>query len=455
MSKDYNYNSEDIQAIEEARRKKVEKFKVHFDTQEFSASDSAFDTYLDGEPDEEKEINSYSGEEVKEQMEQISKKALKLKRKEQKKQEKRKNKKNTRTFRWIWLISVVIVGAVLAVYLLVGINDMLAINRTEDATVNVIIPENPTLDDISQALEKSGVIHEPKFFNMYAILTKSTENFTQGSYNMNVNMDYEAIINYLQSYSNRTDTIKVTIPEGQNIQEIAASLKNAGVLSSEEEFLKLCNSNAFDEDYTFLKDIKNSDKRYYKLEGYLYPDTYEFYVNENPQMTIERFLTNFENQLYSKQSVQGYDKKIRISDQVEKTDYTMDEILTIASIIQAEAASNDDMYYISSVLHNRLNASSDAGVQKLGLDSTKFYPYRSEEYIPADQKSGFKSRYDTYDLIGLPPGPICNPGTQAIEAAINPKDTGYLFFCHSSDGTPYYAATLDEHNYNLSLAGVE
>ena len=107
------------------------------------------------------------------------------------------------------------------------------------------------------------------------------------------------------------------------------------------------------------------------------------------------------------------------------------------------------MYYISSILHNRLTADSSLGVSSLGLDSTKFYPYRSLEDVPENDRSTYKSRYDTYDRKGLPYGPICNPGMDARIAALNPNSSDYYFFCHDSKGQAYYASTLEQQNANL------
>ena len=136
---------------------------------------------------------------------------------------------------------------------------------------------------------------------------------------------------------------------------------------------------------------------------------------------------------------------------LEKTEskYSLDEIMTIASIIQAEAADSEDMYYISSIIHNRLDADADEGVSALGLDSTKFYPYRSKDKLPADIAANYQSRYDTYDNTGLPPGPICNPGMEAIKAAVTPYDTSYYYFFHDNNGKAYYASTIEEHEANL------
>ncbi len=453
MSNNFNReNSEELQAIKEAREEKLRSFKLDYsqNTEQSSFNDdSSFSSF-----DEDNEINSYSGEDVKEQMTANSKKMLKKQKRLQKKEEKKKNKKNKRIFRFIWLISGIFVGVVLSVYLMVGVNDMLAINRTDSTTVKLELPESPNLDLVTDQLVEHGVINEATFFKMYANLTKSGNNFNQGVFDIPKNLDYEAVINYLQGNANRVDVISVTIPEGKSIQEIAEILVEAKVLKSTDEFLELCNSNTFDEDYDFLTKIDNTDKRYYKLEGYLYPDTYNCYVNEDPELTISRCLSNFEVQMYSKQTIEGYEKRIKLNEEAEKTGYSIDQILTIASIIQAEAANEDDMYYISSVIHNRLNDGIDHGTASLDMDSTMFYPYRNQDAIPESERANFKSSYNTYNFHGLPPGPICNPGMTAILAAINPKDTNYMYFCHSSDGEPYYATNFDDHQYNLSIAGV-
>ena len=211
-------------------------------------------------------------------------------------------------------------------------------------------------------------------------------------------------------------------------------------MGDRDEFLSLCNSEKFDSDFDFIKAETNADKRYYKLEGYLYPDTYEFYRNENAESVIYKFLNNYETKINEKQTVDGYSKKTTILKMVEESDtkYSLDQVMTIASIIQAEAADKEDMYYISSILHNRLTADSSLGVSSLGLDSTKFYPYRSLEDVPENDRSTYKSRYDTYDRKGLPYGPICNPGMDAIIAALNPNSSDYYFFCHDSKGQAYY-----------------
>lgn len=440
MSLDNNFTGNNF---EEQRRRKADNFQLNI-RDDFD--DDGINSFSESD-----EINSYSGEDVKEEIARQSKNALKKKKKAEKKELKAKNKRNRRYFRLFWISSVVIVGAMLSVFIVNGMNDLLAINRTDSSTVTIEIPENPTLDLIADTLAKNGIIDEPSYFKMFASMTKSTDSFTQGTYEMRKNMDYEAIINYLLSKNNRTDTVKVMIAEGQNVLEIANTLKENGVLNNTDSFLELCASDKFDKDFSFLKDIKNSKDRYYKLEGYLYPDTYEFYKNEDAESTIYKFLNNYEMKLTEKQDVRGYDKLTTVKKMLEKSDsgYTLDEIMTIASIIQAEAANADDMYTVSSILHNRLTADVNMGVSNLGLDSTKFYPYRSAADVPASAGKNYTSRYDTYNKAGLPAGPICNPGMEAIKAALNPNDTSYYFFCHDNDGNAYYASTIYEHEANL------
>lgn len=440
MSEDNN-----IQNLEEKRRQKAKNFTLNI-------HDDILDEPAEPANNEPQELNSYSGEDVKAQMAKDSKQALKKKKKLDKKLAKAKNKRNRRVFRLIWAVSVLIVGAMAGMFFVAGIDDMLAINRTENKSVKIEIPANPNLDTVATVLEKNNIIEDKNYFKMFAKFTKADDDFTQGTYEIKTNMDYEAIINFLLSSVNRTDTVKVTIPEGRNVLEIAKLLKEKGALADEGKFLELCNSNQFDDEYSFLKDIKNTDDRYYKLEGYLYPDTYTFYKNEDAENVIYRFLNNYDTRLTEKQDVSGYDKVTTIEEMLKKnrSNYTLDQVMIVASIIQSEAADTDDMYYISSIIYNRLNSEQDMGVQYLGLDSTKFYPYRTQADVPDDARDTFESSYDTYTKEGLPAGEICNPGMKAIIAALNPKDTDYYFFCHDKDGNAYYASTIYEHNENLA-----
>lgn len=437
-------NNNSHRNLEEQRKRRAENFQLNI-------QDNYDDESLSSYNSEPAELNSYSGQDVKEQIARESKNALKKKKKAEKKERKAKDKRNRRVFRWMWVISVVIVGVMLSAFIITGMNDLLAIKRTDAKDVTVTITST-NIDDIAETLEKNGVISEPLYFKLYAAVTKSADYLAEGTYKLRTNMDYQAIISNLESVESR-EVVTVTLIEGENVLEIANKLKEEGALTDTDKFLELCKSDNFDDDFDFLKNIDNTDERYYKLEGYLYPDQYDFYTNEDPESIIYKFLNNYETKINEKQDFNGYEDLSTIEKMIEEsgTDYTLDEIMIIASIIQAEAADSKDMYYVSSILHNRLEADVDLGVSNLGLDSTKFYPYRSAEDVPENLGDDYTSNYDTYDKAGLPAGPICNPGMEAIKAAICPNDTNYYFFCHDTDGNAYYASTIYEHNANLEM----
>ncbi len=468
--KNSNYSAN---SYEDTRRKKIDEFKRGFDksvmnddydvdntsVHEYSDEDSYVGYSSNSTPLKRRksiEINSYSDSDTKKRIEKESKKALKQQSKNDKRIEKNKAKRNQKMFNLVWLVMVILMGVVLSQVLLVGINDMLAINREKTArTVEISIPADPSIEDVADILYENDVIDRPNFFIIYANTTTSAENFRQGEYTIDTDKDYEAIINFLQSNVNRTDIVTVQITEGMNLVEIANKLHEEGVVKNVQEFLDVCNSDVFNEDFEFLEKLEDRGERYYKLEGYLFPDTYDFYLNEDSESIVSKMLNNFENKVYlTEDRYFGSSKSHTLSEYVKKSDYSMDEIITIASIIQAEAANADDMYYVSSILHNRLENGVAMGVSQLNCDCTVYYPYREYDDVPESIRDTYKSTYDTNTFSGLPAGPICNPSLEAIKAAIDPYETSYYFFCHSSseDGsTPYYATTIDEHNYNLTL----
>jgi uncharacterized YceG family protein len=192
-------------------------------------------------------------------------------------------------------------------------------------------------------------------------------------------------------------------------------------------------------DYKIYGDIPQTDERCFKLEGYLFPDTYEFFLNEPPESVIGRFLSNSD---------------VKITDEMrlraDELGYTMDEIIVIASVIQAEGAFPDDASTIAGIIYNRL----DDGI-KLQMDSTYFYVEEDiASYVGEENKADYKEDYDTYTCYSLPQGPVCNPGMFAINAALYPEETDYYYFCHDKDGNTYYAKTYSEHLRNCDKAGL-
>ncbi len=371
-----------------------------------------------------------------------------------------KPKKNKVLFYFIWLVFLTLISVLLAGYSIIAVNDMLGLGQGDEIIV-VDIPEGANVDTVAKILKSSGVIKQEFFFKIYAIVTKNAKKFQAGTYELKPNMDYQVLINNIKSSALQKDVVELAFLEGMNIQEYAQLLEEKEVCSK-EKFLEKCKSDEFDEKYEFLKEIENKSERCYKLEGYLFPDTYEFYKNEDPGSVIRRFLSNFQKKIIKLNIHEGYDKKVSIKQICSEFGKTLDEILNISSMIQAEAADRSDMYKVSSVIYNRLETiSSDGynkfgefGLSKLGIDSTVWYPYKTKSAVPSNIVNTFQSSYDTYEIVGLPPGPICNPGLEAIYAALNPENTEYYYFCHGSSQESYYAKTSNEHMINLKKAGL-
>lgn len=233
----------------------------------------------------------------------------------------------------------------------------------------------------------------------------------------------------------QNQVVTITFPEGESLTEIFTTLEENGV-SSFDELMSMAEN--YDYSYYPLVAAAPASGRCFRLEGYLFPDTYDFYVGEKPQDAIGRFLRNSEARITD-------DYRQRAAEM----GYTMDQILTVASLIQREGSHPDEVSNIAAVIYNRLNA----GMQ-LEMDATITYiesdviPYFSGDIDP------FRSLYNTYKCPALPAGPICNPGLSTIEAALYPSDVPYLYFCHDANGNYYYAATYEEHQQNLQKAGI-
>lgn len=219
--------------------------------------------------------------------------------------------------------------------------------------------------------------------------------------------------------------------------DIAKMLQESGVCSV-EDFVKAVNEGEYD--YKLISAIPQ-DERFYKLEGYIFPDTYEFYIGEKPQSVVNRFLKNAQNRI-------GNDLMKR----AEELEMTMDEVIVLASIIQKEASDPNEMGKVSSVFHNRLNKSKT--YPNLQSDPTIMYvendiiPYLSD----ASQRDKYAELYNTYKCVGLPVGPICSPGLEAIRAALYPEKTNYYYFVTDKNDKYYYARTNAEHEANIATA---
>lgn len=235
--------------------------------------------------------------------------------------------------------------------------------------------------------------------------------------------------------SGQRETVRVTITEGMTLTQIFKKLEANGVCSF-DDLMKTAES--YDYSYYPLIAARPSNTRAFKLEGYLFPNTYDFYKNEKPQDAIGRFLRVGEKYITSQDRAKA-----------RAMGYSMDQILTVASIIEKEGANPNEVRKIAAVIYNRL----EAGMQ-LQMDSGIYYIERSvKPYISGDINR-YNSLYNMYKCKGLPAGPICNPGARTINAALDPADVNYLYFCHDSSAKYYYADTYEEHLENLKKAGI-
>ncbi len=233
-------------------------------------------------------------------------------------------------------------------------------------------------------------------------------------------------------------SVRLTFPEGSTIAEFAKILENGGVCTADEFVLTAQNYSLLTE-YGF--EIDEPENRSFVMEGYLFPDTYDFYIGEGAEAAARRFLKN---------SRSKFDDEIRA--RCNEIGYTLDEVLSIASIIQEEAGDPADMGNVSSVLHNRLSSSS---YPKLQCDANSFYLRDSvKPYVSEERYETLLQLYSTYNCEGIQEGPITNPGIEAVNAALNPEETDYYFFITDSENNYIYAKTYKEHLRNCEKAGL-
>lgn len=237
-------------------------------------------------------------------------------------------------------------------------------------------------------------------------------------------------------------TVTVTFPEGLTLVQIAEKLEENEVCDA-KSFIELTNDYSYVSSlgYSFIQGINNHEERAFILEGYIFPDTYEFYRGESEEKALSRFLDNTERKLTA-----DYQKR------AEELGYSLDEIITLASIVQKESYTDESVKNVASVLHNRLKSPS---FPKLQCDVTIHYVndyITNSPYITSDED--FAERYSTYKCEGLPIGAICNPGLEAIEAALYPAETSYYYFVTDSDWNYYYAETYAQHKKNCSAVGL-
>ena len=342
---------------------------------------------------------------------------------------KRRQQLFNRTF--LYAMMVIVASLLLAVYALHVANDALALMKPS-SDLSVRIEKGSTVGQIARELKDAGLIEYRWAFVLFAKVTGNADRFQYGTYVLNTDMDYLELVTNLQKTASFRATVTVMIPEGAELREIIATLDEKNVCSA-EELWDAVENHPFD--YDFLQNLPERENR---LEGYLFPDTYEFFEQSDAVTVLTKFLDNFEVK---------FSQELR--DRAQEIGMSIDEVVTLASVIEREAASDEDRATVSSVFHNRLNST-----QYPLLQSCATVQYVLQERKPVLTYDDIKidSPYNTYLYEGLPIGPIASPGLASIKAALYPETTDYYFFVVTADGTHIFSKTLAEHNAAVKQA---
>lgn len=336
--------------------------------------------------------------------------------------------------------------------------DVLAFGRSDD-TVQVTVPENASLDAIAEMLEEQGLIKYPWLFKLYCKFTHSTGDMEPGTYELSYNYDYHALVSGMRAGSANRTTVRVMIPEGSTCAQIFASMEANGVCTVAELEESAANSEF---DYWFLEGLPYGQTN--RLEGFLFPDTYDFYVGDDPDRVLDKLLTNFNRKfsddavaqldelntwLAERWSAKGYDESY-----IEAHKFTVYELITVASMIEKETAGASESGGIASVIYNRL--CDPANNPYLNIDATIVYALGGAEGALTYEDTQIDSPYNTYNRTGLPAGPISNPGLSSITASLNPSDTNYLYYAlDQSTGKHHFSETHEEHQAFLAAQSGE
>lgn len=346
----------------------------------------------------------------------------------------------------LYIVFVLIVSGCLSLFIIFVGNDVFAfVKDSNEITVN--IPEGASLQDIAEILEDNGVIKYPTIFKMYInIRKKGADEYLHGDFTVSPSMPYDTLISTFKKSAAARTEITITFTEGMTVDEIIDKFLENNI-GTRERFVDVIQN--YDFDYWFVDELDKqiaahpNSGRKYRLEGYLFPDTYNFYSNSTEEAAISRLLDNFNSK---------FDENYRLT--AEQAGMTTDEVVTLASMIQKEAKFNNDYPLVSSVFHNRLD-NTDVTGGKLESNATVQYTMPKEDVqleLSLAEIEKYDNAYNTYKYAGLPVGAICNPSLNALYFALYPQDTDYYYFLSDSSGFNLYARTWQEHQANRQKA---
>ena len=305
------------------------------------------------------------------------------------------------------------------------------------------ITSGQSLNRVSANLEAAGLIRSKTVFKYYCDFVGMGQKIQVGTYQLRKNMNMTEIAEQLAAGDGNPLVRNITLIPGETVEDFAAKLVKNGTLENADTFLRLCREGTEFRDYYYIADVlanRNAAQRKYILEGYLAPNTYEVYTSATEEDIIRKLLSQTEAVFPEEYQTQA-----------EALNMTMDQVLTMASLIEKEAK-EQDFPRVSAVFHNRLKAG-----MKLESDVTIHYITGVRKMALDDGDLGMTDAYNTYVNKGLPPGPICNPSPAAIRAALYPDAAmvaeNYLFFCakEPESGELYFSRTLEEHEKAVAV----
>ena len=325
---------------------------------------------------------------------------------------------------------IIVSSILILVIVFCGIIVFEKINFSSDTTpVTITIKENSSSSEIYAVLKENGLAKTKIGFLINLKLSPYSGKLKAGTFTLNKSMSFDEILKTLSGsgISNRK-TFTLTIPEGYSIEKIATKLESENICTK-EEFL---NALSDEYNYDFIKDIPTKNYKY-KLQGFLFPSTYEFFEGATAHDIIDKMLGEFENRYLKLKN---------------NTNFTMHDVITLASLIEREAQLPSERYTISGVLKNRLNIN-----MPLQIDASIVYFISDGEYnvdLVTYDHLKMDSLYNTYKNTGLPVGPKCNPGIESIKAALNPENHSYLYY--HTDETKKDGSHIFTENYGEHLA---
>ncbi len=293
--------------------------------------------------------------------------------------------------------------------------------------IEITIPKGASTSSIAKILKDNNLVKNEMFFSAFAKYEKMDGKFKAGKYVLNNGMTQEEIMEKLVAGGISKDSVTFTIPEGFELKQIAERLSEMGLVDK-DSFLELTSKvSNFSSEFEFLEEVPGE----LSLEGYLYPDTYEVYVDANEKDIIRKMLSRFDS-LYT-DDIKAKAKELNLN---------LNQVITLASIIEREGRADSEREIISAVFHNRLKS-------KMMLQSCATVQYILGERKPvlSNKDTLIESPYNTYINQGLPPGPIASPGIKSIEAAVNPANVDYKYFVYNENeaGTHTFSVTYEEH----------